>query len=374
MTKPLHTTGGAPLPRTAARVMELLRCGMGAGVPDAALFAGADAAAWREVVGLAARQGVAAIACDALKSLPAACRPPREVLFRWAADADRTERDYAHKRETLGELAAFYARHGIRTMVLKGYGLSLHYPVPEHRPCGDIDIWLYGRQPEADARVREELGIDVRADVHHHTVFTFRGVTVENHFDFLNLWAHRSNRELERLLRRYAAQEGEEATAGAGRVALPSPDLNALFLMRHMAVHFAAVEIGLRHLSDWAVFLAADGRRVNWQELRAVYREHNMLRFADAVTGLCVRYLGVDPDVCPYEEDPELQRVVLREILSPAFAERHPTGGVLKPMLFKVRRWWANRWKHRLVYKDTLAGSFVWLCWAHVIRPKTMVR
>ncbi len=259
-------------------------------------------------------------------------------------------------------------------MVLKGYGLSLHYPVPEHRPCGDIDIWLYGRQPEADALVREELGIDVRADVHHHTVFTFRGVTVENHFDFLNLWAHRSNRELERLLRRYAAQEGEEATAGAGRVALPSPDLNALFLMRHMAVHFAAVEIGLRHLSDWAVFLAADGRRVNWQELRAVYREHNMLRFADAVTGLCVRYLGVDPDVCPYEEDPELQRVVLREILSPAFAERHPAGGVLKPMLFKVRRWWANRWKHRLVYKDTLAGSFVWLCWAHVIRPKTMVR
>ena len=82
-------------------------------------------------------------------------------------------------------------------------------------------------------------------------------------------------------------------------MALPLPDLNALFLMRHMAVHFAAVEIGLRHLSDWAVFLAADGRRVNWQELRAVYREHNMLRFADAVTGLCVRYLGVDPDVCP---------------------------------------------------------------------------
>lgn len=35
-------------------------------------------------------------------------------------------------------------------MVLKGYGLSLNYLKPSHRPCGDIDIWLFGKQKEAD--------------------------------------------------------------------------------------------------------------------------------------------------------------------------------------------------------------------------------
>lgn len=38
-------------------------------------------------------------------------------------------------------------------MVLKGYGLGKNYPAPNHRPCGDIDIWNFGRQEEVDALI-----------------------------------------------------------------------------------------------------------------------------------------------------------------------------------------------------------------------------
>lgn len=355
-------------------LLRLLAAGL-RGEPHPVLPGTVPPETWLEVFRLSAAQGVLALAYDALRRLPAAQQPPRELMLRWAVNTDRIERQFAHRQRALEDLAAFYASHGIRLMLLKGAGLAALYPVPAHRPCGDIDIWLYGRQREADRLVREELRIAVSNDVHHHTIFSYKGVMIENHFDFLNLWSHRSNRELERHLHRFAEKEGGRLAVGDREVALPPPDFNALFLMRHMAVHFAAVEIGLRHLADWAMFLEADGRKVDWPTIRAIYKEQNMDRFADAATAICVERLGVSPDrAYDYTQDEVLQNELLNETLHPLFSEKHPDRGIAAPALFKLRRWWANRWKHRLVYKDSLAGSFLWLCWAHLIRPRSIIK
>lgn len=100
-----------------------------------------------------------------------------------------------------------------------------------------------------------------------------------------------------------------------------------------------------------------------------------MDRFADAATAICVERLGVNPDrAYDYTQDEVLQNELLNETLHPLFSEKHPDRGIAAPALFKLRRWWANRWKHRLVYKDSLAGSFLWLCWAHLIRPRSIIK
>lgn len=362
--------------KTDALLLRLLAAGLHAAAPvDTEGIPETDAGLWQRVYRLSAAQGVLAIAYDAALRLPAALRPPKEVLIPWAVNTDRIEREYTRREEALGALAAFYARHGMRMMLLKGAGLASLYPIPQHRPCGDIDIWLYGRQREADRLTERELNIRIDRSAHHHTIFSCKGVLVENHFDFLNVWSHRSNRRLERYLRRYATEEGRPLIVGQQHVWLPSPDFNALYLMRHMAVHFAAVEIGLRHIADWALFLKAEGDRVRWDEIRSIYRRENMDRFADAVTALCVERLGIPAaKAYDYAHDSALQERILHETLHPAFAEKCPRGSLLAPALFKFRRWWANRWKHRLVYRDSLAGSFVWLCWAHLIRPKTLIK
>lgn len=82
------------------------------------------------------------------------------------------KRNFRQKR-VLADLAGFYAAHGIDLMLLKGYGMSLNYPIPNHRPCGDLDIWLYGRQKEADALLHKERDIAIDKDKHHHTVFVW---------------------------------------------------------------------------------------------------------------------------------------------------------------------------------------------------------
>ncbi len=78
-------------------------------------------------------------------------------------------------------------------MVFKSFSCSLDCPKPNHRPCGDIDIWLFGDQKKADELIKEK-GSKVDNSHHHHTVFYWNGFMVEN---FVNVHAHQSSKELE---------------------------------------------------------------------------------------------------------------------------------------------------------------------------------
>lgn len=89
-------------------------------------------------------------------------------------------------------------------IVLKGYGLAQNYPIPCHRPCGDVDIYLFGEQEKADKLLQEKFGITIDKTHHHHTVFRFKNETEENHYDFLNVHVRPSNKRVEKKLKKMA--------------------------------------------------------------------------------------------------------------------------------------------------------------------------
>ncbi len=339
-----------------------------------------EAPDWNSIFQLASSQGVLAITWDGLQRLSASGKispgrlPERMLKLRWAYNVERIESRYRHQLAAAKRLAGILAEAGIRMMILKGLSLSRFYPVPEHRPCGDIDIWLYGRQHEADALLRTRMGIEVDEDKHHHTVFHIDGVMVENHFDFLNVHAHPSNRELERRLKLLASQPGESLSADDPAIFCPSPDLDALFLLRHAAGHFAAVDIGLRHVVDWALFVRSSHERVDWASLESVAERQNMHRFLHCLNAISIDCLGVSPDCFPpFVRDEALENRVLNEILHPEFSELSPQGNIVKGLIYKFRRWWANRWKHRIVYSEGLLRTFFVQFYSHLLKPKSFL-
>lgn len=336
---------------------------------------------WESLYRLAADEGVLALAWDGVQEaarrgvLTEEQMPSRMLKLQWAVNVERIEARYRKQEEALASLATFYGQHAIRLMLLKGYGLSLRYPIPEHRPCGDLDIWLYGEQERADRLLRER-GVVIDEDKHHHTVFTIKGVTVENHYDFLNVHSHRSNREVEGWLQALAREQGEQISLKGGTIELPSPDFNALFLLRHAAAHFAAAEIGLRHLVDWVVFVRSYGAQVNWERLNEQARAVNMHRFLAILNRQCVDHLGLERATLPAswllaEPDDRLTARVLAEILSPRYGDAVPRKGILRVLWFKLCRWWSNRWKHRIVYREGLVQTFFVQLWSHLLKPKS---
>ena len=334
---------------------------------------------WGTIYRLATRQGVLAIAWDGLEllmregALTAEQQPPRALRLQWAVNVAQIEKRYRKQEQALAHLAAFYDANNIRMLVLKGYGLSLSYPRPEHRPCGDIDIWLYGEQERADRLLHEQYGIAIDEEKHHHTVFTFEGVMVENHYDFVNTKSHLSNRDYEQLLKTEAENSIESEWQGR-KVMFASPRFNALFLMRHMAAHYAAERVSLRHLLDWKVFVEQCGADVDWVEVYSVYDKFKMRPFVDAVRGILVDYLGLAPELlpAPQQEDKALEERIINDILYSEFSVKCPKKGAVAIVWWKIRRFWANRWKHRLVYRESWLHSFLQMTYSHLLKPKTI--
>ena len=328
---------------------------------------------WRTVYGIAVHQGVSAILLDAIGRLPAEARPPKPVLMQWIGQTTMMERMYAKHRERIVELADFYKQHGIKMLLLKGYGCSLCYTKPEHRPTGDIDVFLFGRQDEADILVEKQHGIKVHREYHKHSTFNYCGVEVENHAKFIDDVSHKSNIRFEQILMSVLDKE-ECLKSPIDNVLIPSPTFNALFLLRHTGEHFASNEITLRHVLDVGTFFRQYHSHIDWPLVFKVYKEERMLRFFNAIATICVEYLGIDA-ACfasddkqyTYQSDITLADRILSDIFEKKDVLPMTTAGIdtiskkLKYAIDKSHRWWHNRWKYQLVYNESLVESFVWL-------------
>jgi len=328
---------------------------------------------WQSIYSLADEQGLMAIVVDGIEHLPEACRPSKVMFLEWVGTVMR---DYEWRYDlywrAIADLAAWHRVHGFKMMVLKGYACALTWPKPEHRPCGDIDIWQFGQQKEADAALAREEGVKVDASHHHHTVFRWRGFTVENHYDFINLYTHKSNRMLEGILKELAQDDSHYVEVGGEKVYLPSADLHALFLLRHAMAHFAAEEMTLRQLLDWAFFVKAHGDKVNWEWLMTVLRDLGSLDLFHVLNSICVEDLGFDSSIFPAVQScPFLKDRVLNEILEPEIPNALPRG-LFKRVIWKLKRWKANAWKRRLVYDESMWSSFWHGVWAHLLKPASI--
>lgn len=100
---------------------------------------------------------------------------------------------YEEHKNVVRALSAFYGQHNIKMLLMKGYGSSLDYPVPEHRPTGDLDIYLFGHKERADELISNRRGISVDRNYGFHSRFQLNGVTVENHSQFFDDDRHRSD-------------------------------------------------------------------------------------------------------------------------------------------------------------------------------------
>ncbi len=332
---------------------------------------------WHQIYALGVKQGVAAILFDGLQRLIDAHidipLPDKKLKMQWYAHTLQVEKHHRQQEHVISSLAEFYSEHGIKMMILKGYGVSLLYPTPNHRPCGDIDIWQFGDEERGDNLLHEKLGIQIDYSHHHHTVFTCNGVAVENHYDFVNQHSSLSNRDFEEEMHRLIAKHKAEAVMINGQqVYIPSATFNAVFLMRHMGQHFASTEIAVRHLVDWAMFVKHYHQDVDWQWLEQFAKKQKMFQFLCCINALCVDYIGLPANVFPmWERDKALEGKIMNDILLPAFAEQPPVSmGVIQDKIYRFRRWWNNRWKRKLVFRENLLLAFVVLLRSHLIKPR----
>lgn len=326
---------------------------------------------WNMVKSLAFSQGVLSVTFDAISLLPEALRPERIMMLEWIGEVLNLEAQYGRHARVISELASFYEERGVKMMLLKGWGLSLNYPVPNHRPSGDVDIWLYGDQEKGDRLIESIKGIHpIRSS--HHTVFFYDDVEIENHITFIEIDCHKADGS-EEILLDYAKEPALEVEGSEGNtIRLPSPNFNAFFLLRHSAAHFATESITLRHLLDWAFFVEKNHDRIDWDTLYANARDKNMHVFLDCQNAICVEALGFNKDYFPIHEDyPPIKKRIFNDIFYPEFSDISPgmRENFLKYCFVKTKRQFANKWKYSITYKESFWCILLRFAWNRIKSP-----
>ena len=330
---------------------------------------------WIQLKANADLQGLSAIILDALNkdgtNLPNTM--PVQMKLEWIGEVlQNYEGRYAAYEKAIGSLAGFYNQHGYKMMVLKGYASSLDWPNPKHRLCGDIDIWQFGKQKEADALLKNEKGKKIDSSHHHHTVFYWGDFMVENHYDFDNIHARKSNYEIEKYLKELGMDDSRYIDVHNEKVYLPSPNLHALFLLRHMLGHFASSNINLRQVLDWAFFVEKHTKEIDWEWLIDILKRFHMEEFYNTINAICVGDLGFDAKNYPSVQfRPDLKDKVLKDILYPKFSASEPSH-LIPRLLYKYRRWQGNAWKQELCYSESRWSAFWNGLWAHLLKPASL--
>ena len=314
-----------------------------------------EAGTWWKLFRLLQRNHVAALASVAFDTMDATQLPPRDVRVPWIAERDKAINWHLHQATVQQEIVDVMQKHGIETLVLKGTHTAQYYPQAELREFGDLDLYFYDRHDEADRVAREILKVEVSNDAHHHSKYNYHGVTVESHYDFINRHYPPSNKRYEQLLKKLA----------------PSATFEVLFMLRHMACHFAASRITLRELVDWALSCRTLKEKADWSIVQTTIEDFGMAYFVQLLNTIAEKRLGL-PIPLPTADSQNLDTKTMEQDIVYGSIGDHNADG-LSRLGWKMKRWHALGWKRQMVYSDSSLSLWLASLTSHTMKPQSIL-
>lgn len=182
-------------------------------------------------------------------------------------------------------------------VILKGEAAAAYYPRPELRLLGDVDFLLQEDHIQAVTEKLKQQGYELtQTDQQYHQSFLRGKEQMELHYEISGIPVGKAGT----AVREYLASVFEERklTQREGRAYYtPCPAHHGLILLLHMQHHMQSHGMGLRHIMDWACFVARTAGDAFWQErLLPLLRGIGLLRYCQVMTKMCSMYLQT---ACP---------------------------------------------------------------------------
>ena len=333
--------------------LELLKASLLGQTPREESFAGLRAPLWEEVCTLSDRQHTTAMVADSILSLPEQLQPPRALRLKLLLQREQIEKRNDQVNRVLGAITAQYNSLDLPTLLLKGQGAALNWPVPAHRSPGDIDLFFFrkgGDYEKANRWVREQ-GVRCEQESVKHLGFDWHGVHIENHHVMATFDRPKYNRyyqeEEERLI---SAGNWKKEVIGGSEVLLLPSTFNACYLFVHLFHHFIHVGVSTRQLSDWLLLLQQKQQEIDHREAARLFDRLALSRPASLFAAAAVRYLEIPPELFPIppaKESPYISRIMEDLLHGGHFGQYRP--GKMRPTGL-----WSGRWHS---YKQTIRRS-----------------
>ncbi len=333
---------------------------------------------WAELYRLAKSQGITAVVFEKLSAAFDECgdfpRPPKALTLNWYAQSQSIERKMVTRHKRSAEFAELMAEKGLYTLVLKGIAVSTYYPNPLHREFGDLDCYLFEGNPEGTIIwdncyekgnvAGETAGCVVKRGHYKHSHIKYKGFEIENHQFSLAIKDGKETRELEKHLRSVVQPIRQK---DGSKLLMPSADFNALFLTAHAMSHFLYESIKLRHVLDWALFLKAEEKNIDWNAFWKWCDKMHYTRFVECLNYICEENLGVQLNVPPFKNMVSYNKGELSErIVQDFFSDEsiYTKGyGWLRFRIALSMSYFKSMWKFQQVYQHNALWLLMKRAW-----------
>ena len=202
----------------------------------------------------------------------------------------------------LATLLKTMSENEIPTVLLKGYGLSVNYPMPKLRQNGHIVLYVGEDRYAESYGVLKKLADDIDHDTeiwkskHYHA--SIDGVLVEVHRFCEVLPLKRYDRRFQSFASRGMADCVSAADSDID-VKVPEPTFNSLYIFVHMFSHFMTEGVGIRQLCDWMMHLNKHQDQIDKARLTDMLDKLNLRKAWDIFAEISVAYLGYPDQAMP---------------------------------------------------------------------------
>ena len=335
-------------------LLELLRAGLSGQTPSTTDFPLTESE-WKQLFFESHKQTVQGVVYDGLMQLPTDLYPPIDLFTQWKYAVQKIEGEFLKHLKLISYLSIRYEMEaGLSPVILKGLGLAVLYPQPNHRVVGDIDLYFGGEEvSERINQLMEKWGATIQRGEEGESIFMMNDVVIENHGQLVNSFNPFVKKQVKATLAQQVVDQSafQNILVEKTPIRTLKPMQNHVLLLTHSLKHVLNAGIGIRQLCDVAMLLKAEKHNVDGASLRQLLKDWGIYKWACLVYAFCVDYLGTAVEDLPFEFDmtayhPEL---LLQEVwksgnfgqMDERMAKRAPEGD----SVFTAKRIYGNAWR-----------------------------
>lgn len=318
---------------------------------------------WDRFGNMARNQGVLGIMLDGIGKLEntrygLTRELQTDLKLEWIGEVLQIEQMNRQQTLVMKDLAEKWNLAGCRVMVMKGQANGLSYPNPLHRSPGDIDCYLFENYDRGN-EIARKVGANVDEGWYKHSQISYKDELFENHQYFVHTREGKRSKSLQKELVE-TLNVDQWAFFPDSSIFLPPAQWNAMFLIHHACGHFITEGLRLKQVLDWAMFLQKEQDKVDWERFYAYCNRHHLRRFADSITAICVKHLGIqitNPVITT--ESPYADKMLQSTLFDDDFiysAGESRWGG----RLHLVKNLFKYRWKFEEIYQQSVWKQLWW--------------
>lgn len=245
---------------------------------------------WEKLFKIANKHGLSNILYYGVLSLPTKYRP-NEKLFRSFQENAMYELVIScNQIEAVKEFSNRFEENGIYAVPLKGICTKQHYPYPEMRSMGDIDILYKEEQQKKIREIMKSMEYQEPIEGRVHDTYVKR--------PYVNVEAHRKLVSADSAYSSYYENIWDKLSCreGCQYVHEMSIEDEYIYNLVHLAGHFQNGGIGIRFVMD--VYIYNQMKNINWDYVKIELKKLGLWEFYQNISKLATIWFGIEETVC----------------------------------------------------------------------------